>query len=116
MLVRNALFRRVELAALRRWPRLGELEAEAGSTMSGEAWRDALEDYFEEHDTHRHRARRAGPRMLLIEQTGRAAGTSSRSSATPRATTTGGITATVDLAASDAEGALVMDVTGFGQV
>jgi superfamily II RNA helicase len=47
VLVRNALFRRVELAALRRWDELGELDADAG--WDADAWRDALEPYFAEH-------------------------------------------------------------------
>jgi hypothetical protein len=49
VLVRNAMFRRVELAALRRWDLLGELDAEAG--WDAEAWREALEPYFLEHGT-----------------------------------------------------------------
>src|ERR687895_986759 len=47
VLVRNALFRRVELAALRRWDELGELDAEAG--WDADAWREALAPYFAEH-------------------------------------------------------------------
>ena len=48
VLVRNALFRRVELAALRRWDELGELDAEAG--WDAERVGEALEPYFDEHD------------------------------------------------------------------
>ena len=51
VLVRNAMFRRVELAALRRWEQLGELEAENGSSIGAEDWREALEEYFAEHDS-----------------------------------------------------------------
>ena len=47
VLVRNALFRRVELAALRRWDLLGELDRQAG--WDAERWREALEPYFAEH-------------------------------------------------------------------
>ena len=47
VLVRNAMFRRVELAALRRWDLLGELDGEAG--WDADAWRAALEPYFAEH-------------------------------------------------------------------
>ncbi len=47
VLVRNALFRRVELAALRRWDLLGELDGEAG--WDADAWRSALEPYFAEY-------------------------------------------------------------------
>ncbi|GEL19428.1 DEAD/DEAH box helicase [Pseudonocardia asaccharolytica] len=47
VLVRNAMFRRVELAALNRWDALSELDAEAG--WDAAAWRAALEPYFAEH-------------------------------------------------------------------
>ena len=47
VLVRNALFRRVELAALRRWDLLGELDGEAG--WDADAWREALLPYFAEY-------------------------------------------------------------------
>ncbi len=40
VLVRNALFRRVELAARRRWFELGELDGDGG--WDAEAWREAL--------------------------------------------------------------------------
>ncbi len=105
VLVRNAMFRRVELAALNRWEQLGELETEAGSTMGAEDWRAALEDYFDAARRHRHRARR--PRSADADhREGRAQlARCSRSSVTPTATTTGGSTRLVDLAASDDEGA-----------
>ena len=47
VLVRNALFRRVELAALRRWDLLGELDGAAG--WDAQAWAEALAPYFAEH-------------------------------------------------------------------
>ena len=47
VLVRNAMFRRVELAALRRFDLLGELDAAAG--WDADAWQDALAPYFAEH-------------------------------------------------------------------
>jgi hypothetical protein len=47
VLVRNAMFRRVELAALRRFDELGELDGEAG--WDADAWREALMPYFAEH-------------------------------------------------------------------
>ena len=49
VLVRNALFRRVELAALRRYDELGELDGERrlGRRRAG---REALEPYFDEYD------------------------------------------------------------------
>src|SRR3954471_7209819 len=48
VLIRNALFRRVELAALRRADELGELDAEAG--WDAGRWQDALDRYFTEYD------------------------------------------------------------------
>src|SRR6185437_10997035 len=44
VLVRNAMFRRVELAALHHWQELGELDAEA--RWDADAWANALEPYF----------------------------------------------------------------------
>jgi hypothetical protein len=49
VLVRNAMFRRVELAALHRFAELGELDGEAG--WDADAWREALAPYFAEHGT-----------------------------------------------------------------
>jgi hypothetical protein len=70
VLVRNALFRRVELAALRRWDELGALDAEAG--WDAAAWESALEPYFAEHG-HDDRAigtgpDARGPRMITITE------------------------------------------------
>jgi superfamily II RNA helicase len=48
ILIRNALFRRVELAALRHVDELGDLDAAAG--WDADRWRDALERYFAEYD------------------------------------------------------------------
>lgn len=48
VLVRNALFRRVELAARGRYEELGELDAASG--WDADRWGDAVEAYFDEHD------------------------------------------------------------------
>jgi superfamily II RNA helicase len=66
VLVRNALFRRVELAALRRWLDLGDLDGEDG--WDAPAWADALEPYFAEHDEIGTGANARGPAMLIIEE------------------------------------------------
>jgi hypothetical protein len=47
VMVRGALFRRVELAARRAWATLGELDAESG--FDADAWREVLDDYYEEY-------------------------------------------------------------------
>lgn len=59
VLVRNALFRRVELAALRR---LDELEE-----MDGDVWADPLAAYFEEHDRIGTGPDARGPGLFLVE-------------------------------------------------
>ncbi|MCW2820546.1 MAG: box helicase domain protein, partial [Marmoricola sp.] len=115
VLVRNAMFRRVELAAFRRWEQLGELEAEGGSSMTGEDWRDALEDYFAEHDSIDTGQDARGPRMLLVERMERT-WEIQQIIGDPEGDHDWRITATVDLAASDDEGELVIDVTGFVQL
>ena len=48
VLVRNALFHRVRLAALGHYAELGELDADSG--WDAGAWADALDRYFEVHD------------------------------------------------------------------
>src|SRR5512139_413365 len=48
VLVRNAMFRRVELAARRAYDELGELDGDAGP--DAEAWREAVEAYYKEHE------------------------------------------------------------------
>jgi superfamily II RNA helicase len=112
VLVRNALFRRVELAALRRWQQLGELEAANGSTMTGEDWRAALDDYFAVHDSIDTGPDARGPAMLLVEK-GDTVWEVQQIIGDPEGDHDWRITATVDLAASDDEGELVMDVTGL---
>jgi hypothetical protein len=111
VLVRNAMFRRVELAALRRWDLLGELDAEAG--WSAEAWRTALDPYFAEHADIGTGPDARGPALLLVEaESGRWAVQQILDD--PDGDHDWRITAEVDLAASDEEGELVLSVTGFG--
>jgi superfamily II RNA helicase len=112
VLVRNALFRRVELAALRRWRQLGELEDENCSAMTGEDWREALEEYFSVHESIDTGPDARGPKMLLVEKR-EALWEVQQIVGDPDGDHDWRITATVDLAASDDEGELVMDVTGL---
>ncbi|MGA8209973.1 MAG: DUF3516 domain-containing protein [Nocardioidaceae bacterium] len=112
VLVRNALFRRVELAARRRWQELGELESGTGSTMTAEDWREALAAYFEEHDEIDTGPDARGPQLLLVEKLDRVWQVQ-QILGDPDGDHDWRITATVDLEASDAEAALVLDVTGL---
>jgi hypothetical protein len=61
VLVRNALFRRVELAALRRLDGLEELD--------GDVWAEPLAAYFEEHDRIGTGPDARGPGLFLVEET-----------------------------------------------
>ena len=113
VLVRNALFRRVELAALRRYDDLGELDAEAG--WDADAWADALEPYFDEHDDIGTGADARGPAMLIISpEPGR--WLVRQIFDDPAGDHDWGISAEIDLAASDEAGAAVVRVTDVGQL
>ena len=113
VLVRNALFRRVELASRRRYDELGELDAAGG--MDAEAWRAALTDYFEEHDTIDTGPDARGPHMLLVEK-GRETWEVQQIVGDPEGHHDWRIHAEVDLPASDESGELVMTVTGMARL
>ncbi|MEV0565610.1 DUF3516 domain-containing protein [Dactylosporangium sp. NPDC050588] len=111
VLVRNALFRRVELAALRRFDELGELDGEHGFTADD--WQDAIEDYFDEYDSLGVGPDARGPALLVIEQK------PDRWFVRqifddPAGDRDWGITAEVDLAESDATGFAAIRVTAVG--
>jgi hypothetical protein len=105
VLVRNAMFRRVELAALSRWNDLGELDGDAG--WDADRWREALEEYFAEHADIGTGPDARGPQLLTIER-----GTSTwrvrQVLDDPAGDHDWSIEAEVDLARSDEEGTAVV--------
>jgi superfamily II RNA helicase len=113
VLVRNALFRRVELAARRRWAELGELDGEDG--WDAQAWSDAMAPYFADHDALLTGADARGPALLAVDE---------RPDRwvvrqifdDPAGDHDWGISAEVDLAASDEAGVAVVRVTGVNQL
>jgi superfamily II RNA helicase len=111
VLVRNAMFRRVELAALRRYHELGELDAEAG--WNADRWQDAIEDYYDEYDRIGTGPSARGPALLQIDA-GAAVWTVRQVFEDPNGDHDWGIEATVDLAASDEAGAAAVVVTAVG--
>jgi hypothetical protein len=112
-MVRNALFRRVELAALRRHDDLGELDADAG--WDAAAWAEALGNYFAQHDSIGTGPDARGPAMLLIEA--RPERWLVRQILDdPAGDHDWGISAEIDLAASDEAAALAIRVTEVGQL
>ena len=113
VLVRNALFRRVELAALRRWADLGELDAADG--WDAGAWADALEPYFDEHDEIGTGADARGPGMLIIEELADEWRVRQIFD-DPESDHDWGFSAAVDLWGSDEAGEAVIKVLSVGQL
>jgi superfamily II RNA helicase len=111
VLVRNEMFRRVQLAALEKLDELGELDAAAG--FDADAWGDALDAYFEEHNEIGTDADARSSAMLIIEQ-GTAQWTVRQIFADPAGDHDWGISAVVDLAESNEQGVAVVRVTGVG--
>jgi hypothetical protein len=142
VLVRNELFRRVQLVALERYDDLAELEAvsaaasaEAGSSLEGlpafsaDDWAEALDPYFTEYDRVGTDADARSSAMILIDGApgaptvpGRtAAGTEGgwqvrQILADPAGDHDWGIAAVVDLAASITEGTAVVRVTAVNRL
>jgi hypothetical protein len=115
VLVRNALFHRVELAALRRWDALGDLDA--GQGWDADRWRAALEPYFAEYAGIGTGADARGPALLIIDehpQTRPGHWTVRQIFDDPDGDRDWGICADVDLAASDEAGAAAIRVVAVG--
>ena len=108
VLVRNAMFRRVELAALHRWDLLGELDGGAG--WSAEAWREAFEPYFELHADVGTGPDARGPQLLAVEAEAER-WLVRQTLDDPAGDRDWAITAEVDLAASDEAGEAVVWIT-----
>jgi superfamily II RNA helicase len=113
VLVRNALFRRVELVARRSWYELGELDAASG--WSAERWQDALVPYFDDHDVVQTGATARGPALLLVdEQPGGRVWTVRQVLDDPAGDHDWAVTARIDLDRSDAEGVAAVEVVEVG--
>ncbi len=115
VLVRNAMFRRVELAALEKYEELGELDAESG--WDADAWADAMDAYWDEYEDLGTGPDARGPKLLQIEEEPQHGLWKVRQVfADPQGDHDWGISAEVDLAASDEEGRAVVRLTDVGQV
>jgi len=111
ILMRNELFRRVQLADLDRYDELGELDAAAG--FDADAWADAMDEYFAAHESLGTGAQARSAAMLIIE--GTATGWSVRQIFDdPAGDHDWGISATIDRAESDEAGVAVVRVTAVG--
>ncbi len=119
VLVRNALFRRVELAALRRWDVLGELDDASG--WDSTTWRDAMAGYFDEYDDVGIGANARSAAYLMIDEAARGGGDTGRRVWTvrqifddPDGHKDWGIDAEIDLDDSDAAGEAVVLISSVG--
>ena len=106
VLVRNALFRRVELAALHRWDELSELD-------NGVDWEAALKPYFEEYGEIGIGPDARGPALLMIDA-GRETWTVRQIFDDPNGDHDWAISAEIDLVQSDEIGAAAVRVTAVG--
>jgi len=106
VLVRNELFRRVQLAALERDDQLAELDPDAG-------WPDALDRYYAEHDDIGTGPAARSPRLVAIDETDAPAGVwrVEQTIDDPAGDHDWRIRAEVDLRESAEEGAAVVRVT-----
>jgi len=112
-MVRNALFRRVELFARRRTHDLGELDS--GSGWTAPRWEQVIGEYFAEHDDVGIGADARGPALLIIDrQPG--AWRVRQILDDPAGDHDWGIEVEVDLEASDDEGAAVLRVIDAGRL
>lgn len=111
VLVRNEMFRRVQLAAREDVESLASLDPDFG--VSG--WDAALDAYFAEHDEILTGADARSPQLLLIDQ-GASEWKVRQIIADPAGDHDWGISAVVDLAASDEAGEAVVTVTGVARL
>lgn len=115
VLVRNAMFRRVELAALDRVRDLGELDGDAG--WDEDAWGEAMDAYWDAHEEIGTGPDARGPKLLKIEEDpAHGLWRVWQAFADPAGDHDWGIKAEVDLAASDEEGRAIVRVTEVGQL
>ncbi|MGA9715148.1 MAG: DUF3516 domain-containing protein [Aeromicrobium sp.] len=111
VLVRNAMFRRVELAAFGRWSALDDLDAGAGWDAS--AWMEAMAAYREEYDEIGTGPEARGPHLFMVTE-GTGTWSVRQTFNDPEGDRDWGISATIDLAASDERGEPVVTVTAVG--
>jgi superfamily II RNA helicase len=111
ILVRNELFRRVQLAAREDVEALAALDADFGA----EAWDAALDAYFAEHDEIRTGPDARSSKLLLLTE-GPTTWTARQIIDDPAGDHDWGISATIDLAASDEAGEAIVTVTGVDRL
>jgi hypothetical protein len=113
VLVRNEMFRRVQLADLEDWAALGELDAASG--FDADTWADAMDAYFDAHESLGTGGDARSSAMIILKE-----GTDEWSVRQifddPASDHDWGISATVDLAESAEAGVAVVRVTSVGML
>jgi len=112
-MVRNALFRRVELFARRRWYDLGELDS--GSGWDADRWGEVVQAYFAEHDEVGTGADARGPALLIIDRSEPRLWRVRQILDDPAGDHDWGFDIEVDLDASDEEGVVVLQLVDAGR-
>jgi superfamily II RNA helicase len=115
VMVRNAMFQKVQLAARHRFTELGQLEGEAPGRveMNAAAWESALDAYWDEYDEIGTGPSARSPELFAIER-GDSTWTVRQMIEDPEGNHDWAIVATVDLDASDAAGEPVIRTRSFG--
>lgn len=113
ILVRNEMFRRVQLAALEYYDQLGELDAAAG--FDEDAWGDAMDAYFTAHNNLGTGGDARSAAMLIVEE-GPTEWSVRQIFDDPAGDHDWGISATIDLAESNEAGVAVVRVTAIGML
>ncbi|MDQ0727118.1 RNA helicase [Microbacterium sp. W4I20] len=111
ILVRNELFRRVQLAAREDVETLAELDPEFGA----DGWNAALDGYFADHDQILTGGDARSSKLLILTE-GATEWTARQIFDDPAGDHDWGISATIDLAASDEAGQAVLTVTGVDRL
>ncbi|MCS5719910.1 DUF3516 domain-containing protein [Herbiconiux sp. CPCC 205763] len=113
ILVRNELFRRVTLAAREAWTELGELDAASG--FSATRWAEAMDDYYDVHDAVGIGPHARSAALLILEETP-TVWRARQIFDDPAGDHDWGISAEIDLAASNEAGVAVVRVTAVDQL
>ena len=112
-MIRNALFRRVDLIARRRWYDLGELDAASG--WDADRWGEVVQAYFAEHAELNTGGDARGPALLIVDRSDPRLWQVRQILDDPADDHDWGFDAEVDLDASDEEGVLVMRLVDAGR-
>ncbi|NQX33424.1 RNA helicase [Herbiconiux sp. VKM Ac-2851] len=113
ILVRNELFRRVTLAAREAWDELGELDGPSG--FSADRWATAMDDYYDVHDSVGIGPHARSAALLILEEQP-TLWRARQIFDDPAGDHDWGITAEIDLAASNEAGTAVVRVTAVDQL